>query len=291
MVVIPGNHDSAARLAYAARFLQSQGIHVLTDPSQLDKPITIVREGQEVDIFGVPWLQGSSQIQAWQQALSRLQAAKRPGIPALLCAHLFTLGGHESDSERILVGEGEQIPVAWLEGWDYVALGHLHRTQQPAQRVWYSGSPMAYSFSEAATQTTAAPKHLLRVDLGPVPAVTPIGLSPLRPMSRLAGGFEDFLSNPKWAPFEGHLLELTLSDASLVSQPMDRLRARFPHLLTLLQTSQTASVSSQLPLPSAQAGSLRSDALAFLADLAPGTLEAGQPWVDRLSVEVQRETP
>jgi hypothetical protein len=150
---------------------------------------------------------------------------------------------------------------------------------------------LAYSFSEAATEIDQAPKHVLRVEVGPHPEVTLRPLLPLRPLSRLTSSFEDFLNHPKWKPYEGHFVELTLSDASLVSQPMDRLRTRFPHLLSLLQKPLSTTASSILPLPTAVAGSLVTDTLAFLSDVAPTTLETGSPWVDRLAAEVLREAP
>lgn len=72
----------------------------------------------------------------------------------LVVGHLFLKGGKESDSERTLQVGGaltvdpEVLPI----NAHYVALGHLHRPQQISNNhcpVVYSGSPLAYSFSEA----------------------------------------------------------------------------------------------------------------------------------------------
>lgn len=68
-------------------------------------------------------------------------------------SHLFVLGGLESDSERPIVGSAPAVEVDVLPaGAQYVALGHLHRPQAVKKAPVpsrYSGSPLAYSFSEA----------------------------------------------------------------------------------------------------------------------------------------------
>jgi exonuclease SbcD len=289
VLVIPGNHDSAPRVSFASGFLRNFGIHVQTQTSQMDTPLTLRDADGEWDFYAVPWLSGSSQRLLWQDALAALKARRRPGVPAVLVGHLFTAGGKESDSERIFVGEGEQLPVDVIAGWDYVALGHLHKTQQPAPGVWYSGSPLAYSFSEAGTAQLAVPKAFLRVE-GPVGALvaTPVAVVPLRPMSRLASTYQDFLESPVWREFESHYLELTLTDASLVSQPLDRLRLRFTNILSL---SQQALPQTERTLTLAATGSLETDTLAFLEDLGPALSPEARSWVSRLVAEVFHETP
>ena len=89
---------------------------------------------------------------------SRRGAAGRR-LPAVVMAHAFVVGGQASDSERdIRVGGVDSVPHAVFgagtEAVDYVALGHLHGQQQvgPCEgagpRLRYSGSPLAFSFSE-----------------------------------------------------------------------------------------------------------------------------------------------
>ena len=74
----------------------------------------------------------------------------RPGTRSVVLAHAFVAGGEPSESERdISVGGVSRVPTAVFDGVDYVALGHLHGAQTLTDRVRYSGSPLAYSFSEA----------------------------------------------------------------------------------------------------------------------------------------------
>jgi exonuclease SbcD len=272
-VVVAGNHDGAQRLAFASRFLDAHRVHIRTKASELDVPVTVNLDGREWDVFAVPFLQAGtlqtvtpegepaalrSQRELWEQALVRLAAARRPGVPAVLVTHLFTLGGSESDSERLFVGEAEQIPSSWLTGWDYVALGHLHQAQQPAPGVRYSGSPLAYSFSEAGQQKVA-----LRWDDG---AVTAVALPALRPLTRLSGSFEDFARGEGYEDYRSHWLELTLTDAALVPGPLERLRARFPGLLSLVQAPARAAAVLE-PTQRRRTGDTAADTLRFLAEV------------------------
>ncbi|MCX7656364.1 MAG: exonuclease SbcCD subunit D [Treponemataceae bacterium] len=163
----------------------------------------------------------------------------------ILVGHLFARGGQGSNSERILVGNAEVVDPALFAGFDYLALGHLHRYQQVAANAWYSGSPLAYSFDEVDQQ-----KVILSVELQPgrPPLVTPIPLHPLRPLRRLSGPFSSFLSGNAIEKEEGALrssyLEIELSDETLVENPLSILRQRFPYLLSVKQDRALAQLSA-----------------------------------------------
>ena len=290
-VVVSGNHDGAQRLAFASRFLGSHRIHLRTNPATLDQPLTLALDGREWDVFAVPFLQAGtlganrdegepallrSQRDLWQEAVARLASARRPGVPSVLVTHLFTLGGDESDSERLFVGEAEQIPASWLTGWDYVALGHLHRAQEPAPGVRYSGSPLAYSFSEAGQDKVA-----WKWDEG---TITPFPLKPKRPLTRLAGSFDEFARGGGYDQYKDHWLELTLTDPALVPGPLQRLRPRFPGLLSLVQ-APARSMDSTVASPRRRTGDVAADALRFLEEVG---LETG-PEVPSLLADLAKE--
>lgn len=67
---------------------------------------------------------------------------------------VFITGGDVSESERdITVGGVGDAPATVFEGFSYAALGHLHRPQTvrlggATTVLAYSGSPLAFSFSE-----------------------------------------------------------------------------------------------------------------------------------------------
>jgi exonuclease SbcD len=179
------------------------------------------------------------------------------GIPTVLVAHLFTLNGKSSDSERAFLGNAEEVDPALFSGFTYVALGHLHREQAVTERMRYSGSPLAYAFDEAGTR-----KAFLKVEIGPEATgfpvtVTPIPVTPFRKVTRLSGAFADFYSGTSFDAHAADYLEITLTDDAMVANPMNLLRPKFPWLLSLRQGLSSGAS------PSAEGGA--SDALAAVA--------------------------
>jgi exonuclease SbcD len=159
-------------------------------------------------------------------------ATRPPGTRSVVLAHAFVTGGQASDSERdITVGGVAAVPAGVFDGVDYAALGHLHGCQTITERVRYSGSPLAYSFSEAGHR-----KSMWLVDLGADGSVTAerVDCPVPRPLARIRGDLEDLLADPALARHEEAWVEATLTDPVRPAEPMARLTARFPHTLSLV---------------------------------------------------------
>jgi exonuclease SbcD len=111
-----------------------------------------------------------------------------------------------------------------------VALGHLHGQQTLADHLRYSGSPLPYSFSEARHRKGTWLAELgdggkLSVERVPAPVY--------KQLSALRGRLDQLLGSPEYAEYQGDFLAVTLTDAARPDAAMDRLRRRFPHVLTL----------------------------------------------------------
>jgi exonuclease SbcD len=63
--------------------------------------------------------------------------------------------------------------------------------------------------------------------------VTPVPTPVHRPLARVSGRLDDLLVADRWSAYEGHYLQVTLTDAIRPREPMERLRRRFPHVLVL----------------------------------------------------------
>lgn len=178
VILIPGNHDSAARLGYGTS-LYAENVVVFAQYAQVGTPVVLGSGSETVNIYPIPYLepdlaryhfadpQTGEPTARSHQAVNTAAAQRifmdllsRPGI-GVVVAHPFVAGSATSESERdISVGGVQSIAVDTFRDpggqVKYVACGHLHRPQTlvPPQEdpldycVRYAGSPLPFSFSE-----------------------------------------------------------------------------------------------------------------------------------------------
>jgi exonuclease SbcD len=149
-------------------------------------------------------------------------------------AHAWVTGGAPSDSERDIgvtsVGGIGAVPSALFAPFDYGALGHLHGPQVLDDGLRYSGSPLAYSFSEAAHRKLS---WLVELDARGLARVEAVPAPVPRRLSALRGRLPDLLSSPAHADVEDDWLSVVLTDPVRPDEAMARLSLRFPHVLVL----------------------------------------------------------
>lgn len=262
VVVTPGNHDSAIRLGFGADLMRER-VRVLARLDDLARPVVLPGDGHDVLVYGLPYLDpdaarhalaatgadgplprshaavlGAAMDRVRADLTARAAAATAAGRGAprsVVLAHAFVVGGAASESERdIRVGGVDHAPAAVFEGVDYVALGHLHGPQRVGDGggptvLRYSGSPLAYSFSEARHA-----KSTVLVDLGPsgAPGVRLVPAPVPRRLTDLTGPLDDLLG----AAGEPHVddwVRVTVTDAHRPADLYRRVRARFPHALVV----------------------------------------------------------
>jgi exonuclease SbcD len=292
--IIPGNHDSPARLGFGRELFGELGIHFAGDPEESFEPVILGAAGESGEgcaFFLLPFLSpGSlsrgaedsgepeilrSQAQLAAEAarrleLSREQWRERGVSHAVLAAHLFAGGGVESESERLFLGGAEKVDMGLFAGFDYAALGHLHRCQRAGRNGWYAGSPLAYSFGEGGAE-----KAVLSVEIGgrgEGPRVEQIPIKALHRVSRLSGPFERF-NHP--SPQDKELLEaredyleFNLNNSSLTENALPLLQSRYPRLLSVRQ--EEARRGLQIAYARPEASGERRDAAADFTDFLTG---------------------
>ncbi len=245
VVLIPGNHDSARRLGFGAGRQALGGVHVFADERTPPIPRVLAAGDERVALVAVPFLDphlapdarrddGTARSATHESVLADALGAGRSAlaaldtVPSIAVVHAFVSGAGLSDSERTLaIGGADQVDPAVLAGFDYVALGHLHRPQRigGSDTVAYSGSPLPYSFSEDHPKSV----RLLEVEGGRLTDVTTVAVPVGRKVVTLTGSLDALLTDPTHERFTDHWVAARLTDDTVQTQPMERLRMRFPH--------------------------------------------------------------
>lgn len=240
VLVIPGNHDSPARLGFGDSLFRLAGVHVRTRPEDVRDPVVLERGGERLYLWALPFLGSAAFPEAPRSQSGRLRVALDLIVPNLpedganvLVCHAYAAGGQASESERVFLGSAELVDAAEFEPFDYAALGHLHRPQKAGPKGRYPGSPLGYSFSEAGQE-----KGFLLVDVrrGSFEAVS-VPVRPLHPLSRLEGTYGSFLEAGDTPAERDHYLEILLTDPEPVISPVESLRRIFPNLLSVRQAA------------------------------------------------------
>lgn len=242
VMLIAGNHDSGQRLSFAGSILAKQGIHIAGTVETEISHVTIPEKGGggEVTFWLMPYLFPAMAAQKLEDdsigdygtAMRRL--FKRQGIDFskrnVLVAHQnVTANGREAErggSESMAGGVG-QMDYRVFDGFDYVALGHIHASCHVGRKeVRYAGSPLCYHFDETKQPT----KGLLLVELGEKGSgaeIMPVPISPLHPMREIMGTREEILDEAEKGKAEKEYLKVVVTDARITPELAGTLRELF----------------------------------------------------------------
>lgn len=260
MFLIPGNHDHPVRLRYGDALFAQAGIHVRADVAAIDSPLILSDAHGDVGFYGIPYLipdavmvelaAERSHESVLEAAMARIRAdaAARGLDRTVVAAHAFVTGGAGSESEReIRVGGVGDTPARVFRGVSYVALGHLHGPQllsgsEDGTTLAYSGSPLAFSFSERDHVKSVA---LVELDSTGGVRVERLAAPVPRPLRQVRGSFEEVLAIA--AADDTGLTEAwvkaVLTDVVRPESPMERLRAVLPHTIALEFEPDSAHVA------------------------------------------------
>lgn len=239
VIMISGNHDSPERVAFASRILEKEGLHITGPYKQSVKKITLEDPFGKAAFFCVPYCKpGTLGVVNCQEAVMKMleTAEKDPEQRNILLTHYFVTDGAGepmlSDSETMVhVGGLDNVDVSVFGDFDYVALGHIHRPQQIGGRpVYYAGSPLKYSFSEALHDksvniVTMGRKHDMQVRREK--------LRPRHEMRLIKGSLQEILRAAEGKRDEDYV-QVTLTDEEEVYDPIGTLRAVYPNIMQLL---------------------------------------------------------
>lgn len=244
VVLIAGNHDGPDRLAFGASLLTRAGLTVRGPVEAAVAPLTLRDAHGEVAIYPLPYAEpalvrsvlGDDGLADHHAALGAqlraIRAAHPAGMRSVLVAHAFVQGGSESESERPLsVGGSGAVGAELFAGFDYVALGHLHRPQQAGSAcIHYAGSLLKYSFAEAGHTKSV---NLVDMDAAGQCSVERIPLTPRRDLRIVEGELADLIATAATDPGRDDYLLARLCDRGALLDAMGKLRTAYPNALAI----------------------------------------------------------
>ena len=258
--VLSGNHDSPERIAFGGRIMGASGVHLSPVYSGTLAPVTLKGDIGEVAVYMLPFVRPAhvrrfhpdEDIKTYTDAVrvALAHADETSAERRVLVAHMFVTGASRTDSEDISVGGADNVDVSALAGFDYVALGHIHRPQNVAPGVRYSGSPLKYSFSEISDK-----KSVTVVELGEKGKVSvrTVPLTPLRDLKEIKGTYAELTARDSYegTTYRDDYMHVILTDEDDVPEALGKLRVIYRNLMKLEYRNSRTSALGRVTAPEA----------------------------------------
>lgn len=237
VVIAAGNHDGAARLASCNELLKKAGLYIY---GKLTAEINAVEIGNS-SIYPIPYFNVdevkalypeekiSSYADAMEVVLKNIKQNFKEGNSNILMCHCFVSGSVLSESDRTaMVGGSSVVPSGIFDGFDYVAMGHLHKAQDRGYNIRYSGSPIKYSFSEASHLKTIT---MLEIEDGI--KYEELKIVPLRETRIIRGTFDEVLEFANHDMKRDDFIKIEITDMYAGMEAVELFRTYYANLLNI----------------------------------------------------------
>ena len=242
--IISGNHDSAERIAFGGRLMNKSGIYMSPVYNGEINPITLEDEFGEINFYLLPFIKPlhvrkffpENNIESYTDAIKtvtdsmEIDKSKRN----LLITHQFVTGASRTESEDLSVGGTDNVDASVFANFDYVALGHIHRSQKcgGGEFIRYCGTPLKYSFSEANDKKTVT---LLELKAKGDISLDFIELTPKRDMVELRGTYNELTLKSFWenTTYTEDYMHITLTDEEYIPDAIAKLRTIYKNIMKL----------------------------------------------------------
>lgn len=254
--VISGNHDSPERIAFGSRIMDAGGIHLSPVYDGNIAPVRLEDKFGELYVYMLPFVKPANvrrffeeeDISTYTDAIGC--AIKHMNVDSekrnVLVTHQFVTGASRSDSEEISVGGADNVDASVFDGFDYVALGHLHSPQNcSSDRIRYCGTPLKYSFSEAKDKKSVT---VIEISEKGNISCRLINLIPKHDLIELKGTYDELISrsyyeNTSWQEDYTHI---TLTDEEDIPDAIGKLRSVYHRLMKLDYDNKRTRLSVEI---------------------------------------------
>lgn len=256
--IISGNHDSAERIAFGSRLFDKSGIYLSPVYKGKISPICIDDKYGKINFYMLPFIKPvhvrrffpDAEVYTYTDALSTVISDMHIDTTPknILITHQFVTGSSRTESENISVGGSDNVDADIFKGFDYVALGHIHRSQCcDSEYIRYCGTPLKYSFSESKdiksiTMLDIKEKGNIKLDFIP--------LTPLRDMVEIKGSYNELMLKSFYenTSLTDDYVHITLTDEEDIPDVITKLRVVYKNIMKLDYDNQRTKKSSEINL-------------------------------------------
>lgn len=238
--LISGNHDSPERLSFGGSIFANQNIYVSPVYKGNIEPVKVKDAYGEVAIYLLPFVKPATvrtyfsdkEIEDYQDAVETALSNVEidVNIRNVILSHQLVTGAKRCDSEEISIGGLDNIETSVYDAFDYVALGHIHRSQSMGRETMaYAGTPLKYSFSEVAHKKVAVIVDLK--EKGNI-EIKKIPLIPKRDLQEIRGTYMEITSLEYYKEINTeNYMHITLTDEEDIPEVIGKLRTIYPNLM------------------------------------------------------------
>jgi len=237
VIISAGNHDGATRLASCNELLKKAGLYI---NGKLSNEIKAVELGN-LNIYPLPYFNIDevkalypdekviSYSDAMNSVIKNIKLSFQPGKNNILMCHCFVSGSILSESDRTaMVGGTSVVSADVFDGFDYVAMGHLHKAQNRGYNIRYSGSPLKYSFSESTNTKT-----ITILDIGDEIKFEELEVVPLRETRVIKGTFDEVLAVAQKDTHKNDYIKIEITDIYAGMEAVELFRTYYNNLLNI----------------------------------------------------------
>lgn len=241
VLLISGNHDSPERVSFAEEILKEKGVYIAGVYKEGLKKVPFFDEYGEVTFVLMPFIKPAAVgARTNGEAVEKMLAAedKKEEGRRVLVSHFFVTDcGREpelSDGETTIhVGGLDNVEASLFDGFDYVALGHIHKPQRIGEKqIYYAGAPLAYSFSEAGRTKTV---NLVEIKGEGEVSVKQLPLKPLHEMRKIRGRMDELMAEEvAEAADRFDYIQAQLTNEEELIDPIGTLRNVYPNIMQIV---------------------------------------------------------
>lgn len=248
MIVIAGNHDSAPRLSSCRELLKGAGLYVTGRLERDVEPVLL--DGGKVAVYSLPFFNREEVTALFPEKKEKIRSQETAMLVVcdhirermdtdrtnIVLSHSLIVNAELSESDRSArVGFAAAVSKDVFHGFDYVALGHIHKPQVIDGAIRYSGSPLKYSFGNEEKQDKGV--VLLDTETKEQRFVV---FSPLHDRKTVEGTYEEVTARED---LREDYLRLYVTDRYAGLELVADLREKFPNLLEVYGKGLTESES------------------------------------------------